>query len=143
VVFTGGKNKKEITGCHFKIDIIQGEAEIRKLSPELNGYLSRLGKRNLIEQSANVAKEMKSLISFAAWKPTETSKFEYNPWTRGSSEYIDPLSTITPEGKKVLEKVRNFVTRNQIYQFVVEQEVSREAAAGLRKLINPEKEKRS
>jgi len=103
VVFTGGKsNKKEITGCHFKIDIIQSEAEIRKLSPELNGYLNRLGKKNLLEQSENVAKEMKSLISFATLKPNHPVKFAYSPWSRSDADYIDPLSTLNPEGKKVM-----------------------------------------
>jgi hypothetical protein len=68
VIFTNGKaHKKEITG-HFKVDIAQGE-DIARLSPSLLGYLNRLGKRNLLELSDNIAKEMKSLLSFAHTAP--------------------------------------------------------------------------
>jgi hypothetical protein len=144
VVFIANKNiRKEITGCHFKIAIVEDEAEIAKLSPELNGYLNRLGKRSLCEYSNNVAPEMKSLISFATLKLNPVPVFNYKPYARQDYEQIDPLSTLNPDGRKIVEKLRHFITRQQIYDFIVEQEVSEEAALELRKLTAAGGEKRA
>lgn len=84
VVFISGTKsaRKEINGCHFKINIVDSEAEVKKLSPELNGYLNRLGKRALCGQSINIAKEMKSLLSFISFEAIPTPIFNYKPWAR-------------------------------------------------------------
>jgi len=69
-VFLASKNvKKEISGCHFKISIIENDSELKKYSPELNGYLNRLGKRHICSHSYNIVKEMASLMSFIDIKP--------------------------------------------------------------------------
>jgi hypothetical protein len=125
VVFLASKNvKKEINGCLFKIVIVEKEDDLAKLSPELNGYLNRLGKRHLCAYSNNIAQEMSSLLSFIPIDPKKAPAFNYKPFVRPGQEKPDPLNTLTPEGKKVLEKLRHFITRQQIYDFIVEQEVS-------------------
>ena len=135
VTFLASKTaKKEITACHFKVPIAQTEVALARLSPEVQGYLNRIGKRNLCEQSYNVNKEMKSLLSFATHKPTKVQSFSYRPWSRGSTA-IDPLAALTPEGKKVLEKLRHFITREQIRDFILNQEVSEDATAELKNRI--------
>ena len=77
----------------------------------MNGYLNRIGKRHLCSQSYNVAKEMKSLLSFIKFNYHASPQFNYKPWSKGDSLKIDPLSTLNPDGKKVLEKLRHFITR--------------------------------
>jgi hypothetical protein len=127
-------NNRDITACHFKVPIAQTEADIRKFTPEVLGYLNRIGKRNLCEQSFNVNKEMKSLLSFATHKPTKVQTFNYRPWSK-AQQALDPLATLTAEGKKVLEKLRHFITREQIRDFILHQEVSEEATAELKARI--------
>ena len=64
VVFLASKSvKKEITGCLFKVSIVEKEEELKRFSPELNGYLNRLGKRHLCSYSKNIAEEATSLMS--------------------------------------------------------------------------------
>lgn len=82
------------------------------------GYLNRIGKRNLCEQSYNVNKEMKSLLSFAASKPTKVQSFSYRPYSSKPSS-LDPFAALTPEGKKVLEKLRHFISKQQIRDFIL------------------------
>lgn len=127
-------SKREITACHFKVPIAHTEADVRRFAPEVLGYLNRIGKRNLCEQSFNVNKEMKSLLSFATHKPTKVQSFSYRPWSKGQAA-LDPLTTLTAEGKKVLEKLRHFITRDQIREFILHQEVSEEATAELKTRI--------
>lgn len=43
---------------------------------------------------------------------------------RPDQEALDPVNTLSAEGRKILEKLRHFITRQQIYDFIVEQEVS-------------------
>lgn len=64
-------------------------------------------------------------------KPT----FNYKPFVTPGQERPDPTSTLNPEGKKVMEKLRHFITRQNIYDFVLEQEVSAEAVTELRKIV--------
>jgi hypothetical protein len=125
---------REITACHFKVPIVQLEADVKRFSPQVLGYLNRIGKRNLCEQSFNVNKEMKSLLSFATHKPTKVQSFSYRPWTKEQRSQ-DPMSTLTAEGKKVLEKLRHFITRQHIRDFILESEVSDEASNELRARI--------
>lgn len=63
---------------------------------------------------------MKSLLSFATHKPTKVQTFNYRPWSKGQ-QALDPLATLTTEGKKVLEKLRHFITREQIRDFILHQ----------------------
>jgi hypothetical protein len=135
VVFIASKNvKKEINGCFFKVQIVDNEAAFKNFSPELNGYLNRLGKRHVCSYSYNIAKEMKSLLSFIAVTPKEVKTFNYKPYVRAEQEQLDPLAFLSPEGKKTLDKLRHFVSRQQVYDFIVDQEVSEEAIAELRKI---------
>lgn len=78
---------------------------------------------------------MKSLLSFATPRVQQVQAFNYKPWNKPEVRVTDPLSTLNPEGKKVLEKLRNFIRREHIQSFIVEEEVSGEAAEALRKLI--------
>lgn len=55
IFFANRTTKKEITGCHFKIPIIQFPEETKDLSYEVLGYLNRLAKKNICGQSYNVA----------------------------------------------------------------------------------------
>lgn len=135
VIFLANKNnKKEITGCHFKLFIVDKEEDLKKFSNELNGYLNRLGKRHLCSYSNNIAKETPSLLSFVPLEKKEAPKFNYKPFVKPGQEMPDPLTTVTTEGKKVMEKLRHFVSRQQIYDFILQQEVSKEAADELKKL---------
>jgi hypothetical protein len=135
VVFMASKNlKKEISGCHFKVLIVENAVDLRKFSNELNGYLNRLGKRHMCSHSHNIATEVKSLMSFVEVKAKPAPTFNYKPFVRAGQDTFDPLSTLNTEGKKTLEKLRHFVSRQQIYDFIVEQEVSEEAVVELRKL---------
>lgn len=135
IVFLASKNlKKEITGCPIKITIVEKEEDLKKFSPEFNGYLNRLGKRHMLSYSQNIAKDVPSLVSFIPIDKKPIPAFNYKPYVRPGLEKPDPVTTLTPEGKKVLEKLRHFITRQQIYDFIVEQEVSEEAANELRKL---------
>jgi hypothetical protein len=45
--FANKQNKKEINGCHFKVTVAENE-DIKKLGIEVNGYLNRIGKKNLV-----------------------------------------------------------------------------------------------
>jgi hypothetical protein len=45
---------------------------------------------------------MKSLLSFVEQKFHKAPAFNYKPWTKEGVERIDPLSTLNPDGKKVL-----------------------------------------
>lgn len=135
ITFLASKTtRRDITACHFKVPIVQSEADVKKLSPPVLGYLNRIGKRSLCEQSYNVNKEMKSLLSFAVVKPTKVQSFSYRPWSRGH-QGLDPLATLTTEGRKVLEKLRHFITHQQIRNFITEEEVSQEAASELKSRI--------
>jgi hypothetical protein len=44
----------------------------------------------------------------------------------GDEEIIDenPLEYLTPQGKKVIDKLRNFITRQDVFDFLVRQELS-------------------
>ena len=122
VTFLASKNaKREINSCHFKIPIIQNEADLKKLSPEVHGFLNRLGKRNICQQSENIAVSPQSLLSFASLKAVKPQTFNFKPWTKSAQSSIDAKSTLTPEGKKVLEKLRAFISRKQIENFISEQ----------------------
>lgn len=122
VTFLASKSvKREITACHFKIPIIQSEAELKKLSPEIHGFLNRLGKRNICQQSENIAASPQSLLSFAAVKAVKPQTFNFKPWSKSVQSSIDAKATLTPEGRKVLEKLRAFISRKQIESFLVEQ----------------------
>lgn len=44
------------------------------------------------------------------------------------------MSFLNPEGKKTLEKLRHFISRQQVYDYIIDQEVSEEAITELRKL---------
>ena len=112
VVFIGNKNqKREISGCHFKVHIADREEDVKKFSTETNGFLNRLGKRHLCSYSQNVDKEKPSLLSFIHVDDVKKPSFPYKPWTRPGGNAVDPLATINNEGKKVLEKLRHFVSR--------------------------------
>ena len=135
VVFIASKNvKKEINGCFFKVQIVENEAALKSFSPELNGYLNRLGKRHVCSYSYNIAKELKSLISFIAVTPKEVKAFNYKPYVKPEQDHLDPLAFLSQEGKKTLDKLRHFISRQQVYDFIVDQEVSEEAIAELRKI---------
>lgn len=122
VTFLASKTaKREITACHFKIPVITSEADLKKLSPEVHGFLNRLGKRNICQQSENIAASPQSLLSFAAVKAVKPQTFNFKPWSKTTQSSIDPKSTLTPEGKKVLEKLRAFISRKQIENFLSEQ----------------------
>lgn len=115
--------------------MVEKEDDLKKFSPELNGYLNRLGKRHQCSYSHNIAKEVESLASFIPISEApKANTFNYKPYVKPGSQGLDPLSTLNNEGKKVLEKLRHFVNRQQIYDFIVEQEVSEEAQVELRKL---------
>jgi spore germination protein GerM len=45
--FATKQNKKEINGCHFKVTVAENE-DVKKLGIEVNGYLNRIGKKNLV-----------------------------------------------------------------------------------------------
>lgn len=92
VVFIGAKNfKKEISACLFKVTIVENEAALKNFSNELNGYLNRLGKRHVCSYSYNIAKEMKSLISFIPFQAKEIKTFNYKPYVKAEQEHVDPL----------------------------------------------------
>ncbi len=63
---------------------------------------------------------MKSLLSFIAIKPTKVQSFNFRPWSRKDLE-INPLEALSQEGKKVLEKLRHFISRQQIQEYIVDQ----------------------
>ena len=46
-LFSNKTEKKEIRDCNFQAIIAEGK-EVTKLPKSLNGYLNRLGKRNLL-----------------------------------------------------------------------------------------------
>jgi hypothetical protein len=87
--------KKEITACHFKIPIIQNFTDAKDLSPEVHGYLNRLSKKNLCEQSFNVADNIKSLLSFAALKPLKVHSFNFRPYNKVTQESVAPLTALS------------------------------------------------
>ena len=64
---------------------------------------------------------------------SKTNTFDYKPYVKPGSQGLDPLTTLNAEGVKVVEKLRHFVNRQQIYDFIVEHEVSEEATTELRK----------
>ena len=82
------------------------------------GYLNRIGKKKVCEASFNTAKEMKSLISFASAQPKKTLSYDYSPYAMKRPKIMDPISVLAPEGKRVIEKLRNFIKRDQISEFV-------------------------
>lgn len=86
--------KREVDGCHYKISIIKNEIEAGGLSPQIKGYLNRLGKKNLCQQSFNVHNEMNSLLSFALAKSVKVQTFNYKPW-KHAQEKIDPFVALT------------------------------------------------
>ena len=89
VVFIGNKSqKREISGCHFKIHIADKEEEVKKFSNEINGYLNRLGKRHLCSYSQNVDKEKASLVSFIPVDDLKKPLFSYQPWVRPGSKSV-------------------------------------------------------
>ena len=131
--------KHEISACHFKIPIVENEAGFKKLSPEMLGYLNRLGKQNLCKQSYNVCKELKSLLSFAAAKPVKVQTFNYRPWSKSDLYGVNPLSTLSQDGRKVLEKLRHFITRQQVNEFIIQKEVSDSVNSELKDMISNKK----
>ena len=96
--------------------------------------MNRLGKRHLCSYSNNIAKETASLLSFIPIEKKDAPTFNYKPFVKPGQDLPDPLSTVTPEGRKVMDKLRHFVSRQQIYDFILLQEVSKEAADELKKL---------
>lgn len=83
IVFLASKNvKKEITGCPIKVAIVEKEEDLKKFSPELNGYLNRLGKRHLCSYSNNIAQEVPSLVSFIPIEKKPIPAFNYKPFVR-------------------------------------------------------------
>lgn len=77
---------------------------------------------------------MKSLLSFITVIPKESKTFNYKPYVKPEQDQVDPLSFLNPEGKKTLEKLRHFISRQQVYDYIIDQEVSQEAITELRKL---------
>ena len=82
------------------------------------GYLNRIGKKKVCEGSFNTAKEMKSLVPFATVQPKKTKSYDYSPYAMKQPRITDPISVLAPEGKRVLEKLRNFITREHVSQFL-------------------------
>lgn len=96
VAFLATKStKKEIAACHFKIPIIQNTNDLKSLSPQIHGYLNRLGKKNLCNQSSYVNNQIKSLLSFAEHKPLKVNTFNYKPYVQGNNQKLDPLSALS------------------------------------------------
>ena len=122
-------------GCHFKVAIAEGDGISNKLGQEVLGYLNRIGKRKVCENSVYVAKEMKSLLSFATVREKKVQGFNYKPFVKATPRVSDPVSTLNPEGKRVLEKLRHFVKRDHLTSFMMEHEVSEESAQVLKKLV--------
>lgn len=140
VTFLASKTAKhEISACHFKIPIVENEAGFKKLSPEMLGYLNRLGKQNLCKQSYNVCKEMKSLLSFVSVKTVKAQTFNYRPWNKSDSNSVNPLSALSQDGRKVLEKLRHFITRQQVNEFIIQKEVSDSVNSELKDLLSTKK----
>lgn len=140
VTFLASKTAKhEISACHFKIPIVENEAGFKRLSPEMLGYLNRLGKQNLCKQSFNVCKEMKSLLSFVSVKTVKVQTFNYRPWNKSDSNGVNPLSALSQDGKKVLEKLRHFITRQQVNDFIIQKEVSDSVNSELKDLLSAKK----
>ena len=81
------------------------------------GYLNRIGKKKVCEASFNTAKEMKSLISFASAQPKKTKSYDYSPYAT-KRPFMDPISTLVPEGKRVIEKLTHFIKRNHLIDFL-------------------------
>lgn len=136
VTFLSSKNnKRELVGCHFKILVAEGEEINAKLGDHLLGYLNRIGKKKVSEGSFNKAREMKSLISFATAQQKKTPQFNYKGYSKPAPRISDPLSTLNADGKKVLEKLRHFIKREHIANFVTEHEVSSEATEALKKIV--------
>ena len=78
---------------------------------------------NIKDQSLNVSKDVKSLLSFVKTKSQTVEPFDFKPWRKEEDE-IDPHAAINAEGKKIIEKLRHFISRQNIYEFMVNQEVS-------------------
>ena len=51
---------------------------------------------------------------------------------------VDPLSLVNKAGKELLEKLRHFMTKQDILEFMYEQELSEEGARKMRRLIFPQ-----
>lgn len=126
--------KKEITGCLFKVTVAEKEEDFRKMSPQLQGYLNRLGKRHLLSYSENIPNKSITLPTFIPVTAKKNPTFNFKPYVAPGLETPDPLTTLSAEGKKVMEKLRHFITRQQIYDFIVEEEVSKEAVAKLKQI---------
>ena len=95
VFFANKTTKKDIEGCHFKIPIIQSSEEAKGLSYELIGYLNRLAKKNICQQSYNVAENHRSLLNFASVKPIKPNSFNFRPYHKTEPETINPLAVLT------------------------------------------------
>ena len=139
VTFLSSKShKKDLVGCHFKISIAEG-GEIAKLGDDLQGYVNRIAKSKLCDASVNKAKEMKSLLSFANAKKKKVQEFNYKPYVKSLTRVSDPLSTLSADGKKVLEKLRHFVRRDQVASYLNERELSADTTEVLQKIASKSK----
>jgi hypothetical protein len=68
------------------------------LDNEVNGYLNRIGKRELCSVSHNIHKKMRTLLGFAVRKAKPVPlPFEYHPWKKVERE-IAPLDSLSPAG---------------------------------------------
>jgi hypothetical protein len=53
-----------------------------------------------------------------------TPAFDYKPYVVPGQDQIDPLATINGDGRKIIDKMRHFITRQQLYDFIIEEEVT-------------------
>lgn len=82
---------------------------------------------------------MKSLLSFAATKTVKVQTFNYRPWNKSDLSGLNPLSTLSQDGRKVLEKLRHFITRQQVNEFIIQKEVSDSVNSELKDMISNKK----
>jgi hypothetical protein len=66
---------------------------------------------------------LSSLLSFIPIERKLNLSFDYQPW-KNREDPIDPLTVLTAAGKKSLEKIKNFINKQQIYDFMSNCEVS-------------------
>lgn len=104
---------RSISGCYLKLHLFEGVNMKEYLTPECLGYLRRLAKRHICDNSGNVARGFSSLIGFIPNADKSVRHFDYHPWEKEKveEEIINPLSTLTPTGLQALEKLRYFVRR--------------------------------
>lgn len=85
--------------------------------------------------SEYVAEEHFALINFIR-KPLNFNAVEKIGFASAKVEAEeDPLTYLNPRGKELLEKLRHFITKEHLLNFVVEQELSEEGENRMRKII--------